>query len=122
MRLKRIAAIFMMLLLAATQLGCPATHSVDVKYFDLTPKYVGAAVYCESSDPLLFGLSTKTCERYIIDQDGKPTLIHSDAANAPGPLQQLVGTAESSAATSTAAGLIIPKLLPSSNTNVSVTK
>lgn len=111
--------IFLIALMVVFLAGC-AGQQLSVKYVDITPTQIGAAVYWKDTDPGGLGLIYKGCDRYLIE-NGKATLVHSDAASAPGPAQQLIGTAEGSAAASTVAGGIISVLNPTSKTSVTVT-
>ena len=99
--------------------GC-ASHTVDIKYYDVSPKYTGAAVFAESGDPL--GVNAKCIDRYIIDKDGNVQPVKQDSASAPGPVAGITQSLVTSGAATATAGAILPLLLPTSSTTVNTTK
>ncbi|MGA2937298.1 MAG: hypothetical protein ABSF52_09400 [Syntrophobacteraceae bacterium] len=102
--------------------GCAANYQPEVKYFDLTPKTVGAAVYWKSTDSLGFGITHKGTYLYQIDHEGNATAIGHDTASAPGPVQGIVQTGETAGATTAVAGAILPMLIPPASTTVKTSK
>jgi hypothetical protein len=108
------------LLLLGLLLAACANHTVDIKYYDVSPKYTGAAVFAESGDPL--GVNAKCIDRYIIDKDGNVQPVKQDSASAPGPVAGITQSLVSSGAATATAGAILPLLIPSTSTTVNTIK
>ena len=104
-----------LLLLSLLLAGC-AGHAVDVKYYDVSPKFTGAAVFAESSDPC--GVNAKTIDRYLIDHDGNVQPVKQDSASAPGPIGAITQSALSSGAATAVVSPIVGALIPTSSTTV----
>jgi len=104
-------------------------HSQDpgLKYLDLTPGKILGVVSC--NDESLLGLNTKTQHLYEIDHHTDPATgkdvcdkaekVYSGTASNPGAAQQLISTAESSAANTTLMGWILSHFTPATNTSSS---
>ncbi len=94
--------------------GCQPYHSIpEVKYYDLTPGCVGAAVYWERNDPMGLGLDQAGCDRYLIDsKTGAITPSHSDSASEPGLIKGAVQAGAQSTTGAAIAGPVIGAILP----------
>lgn len=120
--MKRLLLICVLAISLIGLTGCPS-RTVDLKYYDVSPKYVGATAFSEATDPV--GVNLKTQDRYLIDKDGNVQPVKTDSASGVGPVGSIVQSAETSGATTAIAGPIMGVLIPGSNkstTNVTVGK
>jgi hypothetical protein len=85
--------------------GCASTHSVDVKYYDISPKVVGAVVFTDSRNAT--GINQTCIDRYALDAQGNCSPIQHDSASAPGTLPALLTGIVGSSAANTATGAVI---------------
>lgn len=85
--------------------GCASTHSVDVRYYNLSPTTVGASVITESRNAT--GINQSCIDTWTIDKTGKCSHIGQASSSAQGELPSFVQGIAGNAAANTVAGAVI---------------